>query len=127
MITFFSVIFTQRNVKPIRTIMNKLNGYFSENHGKDEYTIISDAVSDIVEKVRIENACELLKKSKLSIENIAKMCGYNSSTSFRRAFKRYTNLSPSEYAANSSSIGEIYQDTCNSFQDTIKFTEEVKK
>jgi len=56
--------------------------------------------SDYLEKTRIEAACDLLKGDKLSVETISQMCGYNSSTSFRRAFKRFMQLSPSEYVAS---------------------------
>ncbi len=52
---------------------------------------------DYVEKVRIEAACKLLDERQYSIEKISAAVGYNSSVSFRRAFKRYMGITPSEY------------------------------
>lgn len=53
---------------------------------------------DYIEKIRIEKACELLMEGK-RIADIAEMTGYNSVQSFRRAFKRVKDVSPSEYRA----------------------------
>lgn len=50
-----------------------------------------------VEEFRIEKAKDLLKSNKISISDIAENCGYGSSHSFRRAFKRVLGLTPSEY------------------------------
>lgn len=64
--------------------------YFKDNTGYN--------FSEYLEKVRIEKACELIRRRKWSIEEIAKMTGYNSDTSFRRAFKRYTGMSPGGFS-----------------------------
>ena len=40
---------------------------------------------------------ELLQSSSLSIQNIAYSCGYSSSFSFSKAFRKVNGLSPSEY------------------------------
>ena len=48
-------------------------------------------------KVKLDKACEMLMENNYSIEQIARAVGYNSALSFRRAFKNYTGLSPSEY------------------------------
>ena len=53
---------------------------------------------DYIEKIRIEKACELLLKGEL-VADIAEKTGYNSVQSFRRAFKRVKDVSPSEYRA----------------------------
>ena len=52
---------------------------------------------EYVEKTRIEASFKLLEDYKYSIEQIATAVGYNSSASFRRAFKRYTGISPTVY------------------------------
>ncbi|NWQ40734.1 helix-turn-helix domain-containing protein [Bacillus sp. EB106-08-02-XG196] len=54
-------------------------------------------ISDYIEDVRINFAKTNLTHSDDSIEEIAMLSGYNSAHSFRRAFKRNTGSSPSEY------------------------------
>jgi two-component system, response regulator YesN len=53
--------------------------------------------ADLLEKIRMDNACKLLSRTSLSVEDIAHKVGYNSSHSFRRAFKRCVGLLPTEY------------------------------
>ncbi|WP_190284968.1 helix-turn-helix domain-containing protein [Bacillus sp. S3] len=54
-------------------------------------------ISDYIEDVRINFAKSKLVQSDQAIEDIAVHSGYNSAHSFRRAFKRNTGSSPSEY------------------------------
>ncbi len=53
--------------------------------------------SDHLVKVRMDQATLLLKDSRYTVDEIAARVGYNSSHSFRRAFKRLTGISPSTY------------------------------
>ncbi|GGG12489.1 hypothetical protein GCM10010912_66160 [Paenibacillus albidus] len=53
--------------------------------------------SDYLVKVRMDQAVLLLQKSGYTVDEIAGRVGYNSSHSFRRAFKRLTGISPSTY------------------------------
>lgn len=53
--------------------------------------------ADYVEKLRIERACQLLKDDNYTINDISGRVGYNSVQSFRRAFKRVTNIKPTEF------------------------------
>jgi two-component system, response regulator YesN len=52
--------------------------------------------ADYVENKRIDEACELLKNHKITINDIAIKVGYNSVQSFRRAFKKVNGVSPRE-------------------------------
>lgn len=54
-------------------------------------------VSDYLNTVRINNACELLRNSKHIITDIATACGYNSSTYFCKTFRHIVHMSPNEY------------------------------
>lgn len=54
-------------------------------------------ISDFIEDVRINFAKSKLIQSDDAIEDIAVLSGYNSAHSFRRAFKRNTGSSPSEF------------------------------
>ena len=52
-----------------------------------------------LENLRVDNACNLLKQSGFTINQIALKSGYNSSQSFRRAFKRVKGFNPTDYKA----------------------------
>ncbi|SFB36990.1 AraC-type DNA-binding protein [Cohnella sp. OV330] len=54
-------------------------------------------LSDYLEKIRMDHAAELLRDRSATIDEIAYRVGYNSSHSFRRAFKRVSGVSPSAY------------------------------
>ncbi len=53
--------------------------------------------SSFLESRRMEAACSMLVTGNVTIDAVAEQTGYNSAHSFRRAFKRHTNLSPSQY------------------------------
>lgn len=54
-------------------------------------------LSDHLEKVRMDHAAILLKRNLHNVDEIASHVGYNSSHSFRRAFKRVMGVSPSSF------------------------------
>lgn len=54
-------------------------------------------ISDYIEDVRLNFAKSKLTQTDDAIEDIALHSGYNSAHSFRRAFKRSTGVSPSEF------------------------------
>lgn len=71
---------------------------FQENYISRLFkTTCGENLSNVIEKLRIEKACELLKGSDLKIAEIAECVGYASDISFRRAFKKITGLTPGEY------------------------------
>lgn len=51
----------------------------------------------LLDQVRSDLAQQHLSNSTLSVEQIAQLLGYTETTNFRRAFKRWLGLSPSEY------------------------------
>lgn len=53
-------------------------------------------LKDYVLEARIDKATALLK-TKMTIETVAKKCGYTSSHSFIRAFKRVHGITPGEF------------------------------
>jgi len=53
--------------------------------------------SRYIAKARFNKARLLLEESNTSLQRISYLCGYESSESFRRLFKRELNISPSEY------------------------------
>lgn len=72
--------------------------HFHENYVsnlyKEEY---GENLSTAIEKIRIERACELLGMTETKIGEVAEAIGYSSDSSFRRAFKRITGVSPVDY------------------------------
>lgn len=54
---------------------------------------------EILEEVKHKLALEYLKAGELSVQEIAYTLGYNDVANFRRAFKRWENVPPSEYQA----------------------------
>ena len=52
---------------------------------------------DLLDQVRSDLSEQYLRNSKLSVEQIAQLLGYTETTNFRRAFKRWTGVSPREY------------------------------
>lgn len=57
-----------------------------------------------VQKLRINNAMELLTNTNYSVKNIADNVGYKDLSVFYKAFKQHTNFSPKEWRSNSRCI-----------------------
>lgn len=53
--------------------------------------------SRYLEELRIEHACNLLKQ-RIPVNQVALECGYNSTHTFRRAFKKVLQITPSEFS-----------------------------
>ena len=72
--------------------------HFHENYVsnlyKEEY---GENLSAAIEKIRIEKACDLLGMTDTRIGDVAEAVGYSSDSSFRRAFKKITGVSPVDY------------------------------
>ena len=52
---------------------------------------------EYINKVRIQTACEILKKTDESIADIAYKCGFTTNSTFNRNFKKYLNTSPYQW------------------------------
>ena len=71
---------------------------FSESYFSQLFKeVVGTNFSTYVEKVRIEEACYLIREQRISIDEISRMTGYNNTHSFRRAFKKVMGVVPSEY------------------------------
>jgi len=71
---------------------------FSESYFSQFFKEYTDQnFSTYLEKYRIDKAKELICENKYDLEKISGMVGYNSSNTFRRAFKRLEGISPSVY------------------------------
>lgn len=50
-----------------------------------------------LEQTRLNHACDLLQTGKYTIQEIAYRCGYNGPAYFSSAFKKFKNVTPSQY------------------------------
>lgn len=55
---------------------------------------------DYVNLIRIQNACELMKKTSLSMDDVAIKVGYTSTSTFNRNFKKFLDTSPYQWKIN---------------------------
>lgn len=53
--------------------------------------------SQLLNEVRVEHACRLLKDSTQSVSQIAFACGYSNLSNFNRQFKQVTGMPPRDY------------------------------
>lgn len=59
--------------------------------------ITMDSVVSYMNVVRVRQAKELLRVTSIPVKEIGFRCGFNSANVFGRVFKRYTDLSPTQY------------------------------
>jgi YesN/AraC family two-component response regulator len=52
-------------------------------------------------RVRIKEACRLLEKPDITVTDVAYLTGFNDPSYFSKVFKRYADVSPSEFASSS--------------------------
>ncbi|MDR2163056.1 MAG: AraC family transcriptional regulator [Clostridiales Family XIII bacterium] len=53
--------------------------------------------SDLVQRIRLDRACDLLENSGIGISKIAQDVGYCDTSNFYKAFKRYYGMTPASY------------------------------
>ncbi|NJD01956.1 MAG: helix-turn-helix domain-containing protein [Ruminiclostridium sp.] len=63
--------------------------------------ITGKTLSGYINRVRIEKADRLLLEHKYAIGEVALLCGYNDINYFSRMFRRYRNMSPSQFRTTS--------------------------
>ena len=72
--------------------------HMSESHFSHQVkALLGVAPKTYVREQRIARARELLHSTALSVEEIAALLGYDAPTSFFRAFKRVTGITPGEF------------------------------
>lgn len=72
---------------------NYLSSFYKEQTGT--------GLAEALQRIRLEQARQLISNEFEPLATVAERCGYASTASFRRAFKREYGLSPSEYRARS--------------------------
>jgi len=76
-------------------------GYSVTHAGRIMKRNVNMAPRNFLRLARIGTSCNYLRKTDLSVEEIAKLCGYGDSTSFGRAFKSIMSSTPKQYRAAS--------------------------
>lgn len=63
-------------------------------------TVLEKSFNDFINEYRVQHACQLLsgnRDKQITIEAVGMECGFRSRSSFYRAFKKHTGLTPIEY------------------------------
>jgi len=81
------------NVQTISNYMGLNAVYFSRIFKAE----MKEGLLEYISRLRIDKAKELFLTTDLSVENISLMVGYNDCGTFRRVFKKYTDVTPSKY------------------------------
>jgi len=69
---------------PVRTLQRRL-------------AIFGVTFSELVDECRHQKACEMLEDSRFPISEVGKRLGYSDPAHFARAFRRWSNYTPSEF------------------------------
>ncbi len=97
----------------LEKVLNKINNHLDENLSIEQLSSIcgyspfhfqrifkeytGESVANYVKRLRVEKAAFMLKYQYNKISTVAMRTGFNSNTSFTRAFKSYYNISPLEF------------------------------
>jgi AraC-like DNA-binding protein len=86
---------SEMNVAMMSRQFHRSETYFSQYFKR----VIGQTFSKYLENLRISKACALLKETSKSVGEIAEEVGYANALTFRRAFKKATGSTPSEFKA----------------------------
>lgn len=71
---------------------------FSEYHFHRVFRAVTgETLNDFTNRLRLEKAARLLKRTGQSVTKIALECGFSSSATFSRSFNKVFNISPTQY------------------------------
>lgn len=89
------VSFGQTSRRPLAPAHNRRVDHWRRYSGASPRLIEEPLVIEVVDQLRQSLALQYLKEPGLSLPQIARLLGYEGSTSFHRAFRRWTGHSPS--------------------------------
>lgn len=78
----------------LEAISKQLN--MSERTLRRRLTELGLTYSDLLDQIRRERACDLLRNTDMTIADVAHAVGFSDARGFRRAFKRWTGMLPNE-------------------------------
>jgi AraC-like DNA-binding protein len=74
-----------------------LNGAVPELHQQAKAQILHQTFADVQSQSRFQKTCSLLRNTDCSVNEISERLGFSDRRAFTRAFKRWSNVSPSCY------------------------------
>ena len=61
-------------------------------------------VTDYINRIRVNRACDLLRKTSLSVQQVAEQCGFSDGNYFTRIFRKLEDVTPNEYRGSAQRI-----------------------
>ncbi|KFF30549.1 AraC family transcriptional regulator [Bifidobacterium bombi] len=61
------------------------------------HKVMGTTMRDYIDGIRMEEACDLIAMTSLSVKETARRCGFKSNEQFNRKFKDWTGVTPMEY------------------------------
>ena len=105
-----NIVSTHRNLQKLRAVIIELlpTGHPTIEQAADVMGIsvrtlqrqlhaIELCYRELVEQIRMEQACIFLDSSDLNLAELAQALGYTDPSSFSRAFRRWKSISPRDY------------------------------
>lgn len=88
-------------VHPIRVEALAQVCHMSETHFRRVFeACMNMSPVDYINLIRIQNACELMKKTNDSMDIVAQKVGFSNTSTFNRNFKKFLNTSPYQWKIN---------------------------
>jgi AraC-like DNA-binding protein len=75
----------------------KMTGVSTQNISQTLSQFLETTFFDFVNQARIEEAKNLLKENKKTVLEVSELVGFNARSSFYKAFKKETGMTPSEF------------------------------
>ncbi len=85
----------------------ELGNYSSFHFHRIMRASLGEPLGSYITRLRLETSVQLLKMTELSVADIAFKTGYDSPSSFNKAFKKRFSVSPGEYRENTTRLLEI--------------------
>lgn len=125
---------SEKNIELVMKISSYINENLTEENlpdmickefglsTKGVYLLLKDhlglSLKDMIDTVRVETACELLRDSEIPLQVISDRCGYSGEATFYRRFRRAMGITPGEYRK-----GIVAETTSNEIQDYLSLDE----
>ena len=69
----------------------------TRDHRRKKRTVTGDTFHNVLNRKRVQNACDLLRETNMQISEIAAQVGFEETKSFCRVFKATVGSTPGQY------------------------------